>query len=95
MLDIDDFKRVNDVYGHGSGDQVLTDLAELLRAALRGSDVVCRLGGEEFGVIMPSGDADEAFALASRLTDTLAEVEFGPAGRSRSRSASRRAPSTR
>ena len=81
MLDIDDFKRVNDVYGHGSGDQVLTELAELLRAALRGSDVVCRLGGEEFGVIMPNGDADEAFALASRLTDTLAEVEFGPAGK--------------
>ena len=81
MLDIDDFKRVNDVYGHGSGDQVLTDLAELLRAALRGSDVVCRLGGEEFGMIMPSGDADEALALARRLTETLAEVEFGPAGK--------------
>ena len=81
MLDIDDFKRVNDVYGHGSGDQVLTDLAELLRAALRGSDVVCRLGGEEFGMIMPSGGADEALALARRLTDTLAEVEFGPAGK--------------
>ena len=81
MLDIDDFKRVNDVYGHGSGDQVLTDLAELLRAALRGSDVVCRLGGEEFGMIMPSGGADEALALARRLTETLAEVEFGPAGK--------------
>ena len=52
MLDIDDFKRVNDVYGHGAGDQVLTELADLLRVALRGSDVVCRLGGEEFGVIM-------------------------------------------
>ena len=81
MLDIDDFKRVNDVYGHGSGDQVLTDLAELLRMALRGSDVVCRLGGEEFGMIMPSGGADDALALARRLTDTLAEVEFGPAGK--------------
>src|SRR6266550_2706437 len=81
MLDIDDFKRVNDVYGHGTGDQVLRDLADLLRSALRGSDVVCRLGGEEFGVVMPSGDAGEAFALASRLTDTLAEVEFGPAGK--------------
>ena len=81
MLDIDDFKRVNDVYGHGSGDQVLTDLAELLRGALRGSDVVCRLGGEEFGMIMPSGDADDALSLARRLTDTLAEVEFGAAGK--------------
>jgi diguanylate cyclase (GGDEF)-like protein len=81
MLDIDDFKRVNDVYGHGSGDQVLTDLAELLRASLRGSDVVCRLGGEEFGMIMPSGDAADAVTLARRLTEKLAEVEFGPAGK--------------
>jgi diguanylate cyclase (GGDEF)-like protein len=81
MLDIDDFKRVNDVYGHGSGDQVLTDLAELLRGSLRGSDVVCRLGGEEFGMIMPSGDAGDAVTLARRLTDKLAEVEFGPAGK--------------
>ncbi|MFL5922104.1 MAG: diguanylate cyclase [Gaiellaceae bacterium] len=81
MLDIDDFKRVNDVHGHGSGDQVLTDLAELLRVALRGSDVVCRLGGEEFGVIMPSGDAGDALMLARRLTDALADVEFGAAGK--------------
>jgi diguanylate cyclase (GGDEF)-like protein len=81
MLDIDDFKRVNDVYGHGSGDQVLTDLAELLRGVLRGSDVVCRLGGEEFGMIMPGGGATEARALARRLRDSLAEVEFGPAGK--------------
>jgi diguanylate cyclase (GGDEF)-like protein len=81
MLDIDDFKRVNDVYGHGSGDQVLTDLADLLRASLRGSDVVCRLGGEEFGMIMPGGDAADAVTLARRLTDRLAEVEFGAAGK--------------
>ncbi len=81
MLDIDDFKRVNDVYGHGAGDQVLTELADLLRAALRGSDVVCRLGGEEFGVIMAGGDAGDALNLARRLTDTLAEFEFGPAGK--------------
>ncbi|MET0259856.1 MAG: sensor domain-containing diguanylate cyclase, partial [Gaiellaceae bacterium] len=81
MLDIDDFKRVNDVHGHGSGDQVLTDLADLLRGALRGSDVVCRLGGEEFGVIMPSGDAGDALTLARRLTDALDDVEFGPAGK--------------
>jgi diguanylate cyclase (GGDEF)-like protein len=81
MLDIDDFKRVNDVYGHGAGDQVLTELADLLRGALRGSDVVCRLGGEEFGVIMAGGDAGDAVNLARRLTDTLAEFEFGPAGK--------------
>ena len=81
MLDIDDFKRVNDVYGHGTGDQVLRDLADLLRGAVRGSDVVCRLGGEEFGVIIASGDAGDAINLARRLTDSLSTVEFGPAGK--------------
>ena len=80
MLDIDDFKRVNDVHGHGTGDQVLTDLADLLRAAVRGSDVVCRVGGEEFGVIMPSCDAGDALNLGRRLTDGLAEVDLGAAG---------------
>jgi diguanylate cyclase (GGDEF)-like protein len=81
MLDIDDFKRVNDVYGHGCGDQVLTELADLLRAAIRGSDVVCRLGGEEFGVILPSCNAGDACSLARRLTEALAEFEFEPAGK--------------
>jgi diguanylate cyclase (GGDEF)-like protein len=80
MIDIDDFKRVNDVYGHGAGDQVLVELAELLRATLRLSDVVCRLGGEEFGVIMPSCDAADALQLAQRLTEELAAAEFDQAG---------------
>ena len=60
---------------------MLTDLAELLRASMRDSDVVCRLGGEEFGMIMPSGDAGDALGLAMRLTEKLAEVEFGAAGK--------------
>ena len=81
MLDIDDFKRVNDVYGHGTGDQVLRDLADLLRGALRGSDVVCRLGGEEFGVVMPSCDAGDALNLGRRLTDSLDRADFGAAGK--------------
>jgi diguanylate cyclase (GGDEF)-like protein len=53
MLDIDDFKRVNDVCGHGEGDQVLKLLAELLSGLVRASDTVCRVGGEEFAVILP------------------------------------------
>ncbi len=80
MLDIDDFKRVNDVHGHGIGDQVLRELAELLRGAFRDSDVVCRVGGEEFGMIMPSCDAASALGLARRLTASLSAVELGPAG---------------
>jgi len=81
MLDIDDFKKVNDIYGHGTGDQVLRELAEQLKAAVRGSDLVCRLGGEEFGVVMGSCGTEDAVALANRLTERLRELEFGPAGK--------------
>ena len=69
MLDIDDFKRVNDVHGHGAGDEVLCALASELSQTVRGSDVVCRLGGEEFAVILPSCDEAAALGLANRLTE--------------------------
>src|SRR5205823_1165699 len=81
MFDLDDFKRVNDVYGHGAGDQLLLQVSRLALETVRGSDVVCRIGGEEFGVIMPSCDAGDALGLAARLTERLREVEFEPAGR--------------
>ncbi len=81
MLDIDDFKRVNDIHGHGVGDLVLVELVDLLQATVRASDVVCRLGGEEFGVIMASCDAGDALGLARRIVDRLAETEIGPAGK--------------
>jgi diguanylate cyclase (GGDEF)-like protein len=80
MLDIDDFKRVNDVYGHGAGDQVLLALADVLRSSLRLSDVVCRLGGEEFGVIMSSCEAGDALALSERLLERMRDETFEPAG---------------
>jgi diguanylate cyclase (GGDEF)-like protein len=76
MFDLDDFKRVNDVYGHGAGDQMLVQLARVARETVRGSDVVCRIGGEEFGVIMPSCDAADALGLAGRLNDRLRETDF-------------------
>lgn len=81
MLDIDDFKRVNDIYGHGAGDHILVALAEVLEATVRSSDVACRLGGEEFAVILPSCDASDGLGLARRLAVRLAEEEFEPAGR--------------
>jgi diguanylate cyclase (GGDEF)-like protein len=80
MFDLDDFKRVNDVYGHGAGDQLLVQISKLALETVRGSDVVCRIGGEEFGVIMPSCDAGDALALAARFNQRLREVEFEPAG---------------
>src|SRR6478609_96777 len=81
MFDLDDFKRVNDIYGHAQGDELLAELARVAAETVRGSDVVCRIGGEEFGVIMPSCAAGDALGLASRLVDRLAETEFEPAGR--------------
>lgn len=80
MVDIDDFKKVNDVHGHGVGDQVLITLAQILKSTVRGSDVVCRLGGEEFGVIAPSSDAGDALGLSTRLSQRVMETDFDGAG---------------
>jgi diguanylate cyclase (GGDEF)-like protein len=81
VLDIDDFKRVNDVFGHATGDQVLSAIADLLKSTLRGSDVVCRTGGEEFAVIMPSCGAGDALSLASRLQTRLSQLSVEGAGK--------------
>jgi diguanylate cyclase (GGDEF)-like protein len=81
MLDMDDFKVVNDVYGHGVGDQLLTQVADVLRATVRASDVVCRIGGEEFAIIIPSGDVRSSIALAERVGEKLGELEVEAAGR--------------
>ena len=78
MLDIDDFK-LNDVFGHAVGDEVLTRIGDL-RAAVRGTDVVCRIGGEEFAVIVPAARSGHAVAVASRLADRVKEVEVELAG---------------
>jgi diguanylate cyclase (GGDEF)-like protein len=67
LADVDHFKRVNDTYGHLAGDEVLRGLATELRQQVRGSDVVGRFGGEEFVVLLPRADADEACKIADRL----------------------------
>jgi diguanylate cyclase (GGDEF)-like protein len=81
MLDIDDFKRVNDVYGHGSGDEILRSLADTLKDAVRVSDVVYRLGGEEFAIVINSRAPQSAERLAHRLVERVESAEFDPAGR--------------
>ncbi len=81
MLDIDDFKRSNDVYGHATGDDILVQLASTLLSTARGSDVVCRIGGEEFAIIIPVTDSAAARRLAERIVERVATQEFGPAGR--------------
>jgi diguanylate cyclase (GGDEF)-like protein len=81
MLDLDDFKRVNDIYGHGIGDELLLQVADVLRGSVRGTDVVCRVGGEEFAVIVPSGDLASAVVLAERLGAEVARLEVEAVGR--------------
>jgi diguanylate cyclase (GGDEF)-like protein len=80
LLDVDDFKRVNDVYGHPVGDQVLVAFGEVLSAHVRAGDVVCRTGGEEFGVILPNADQREAVHCAERLVGAVRDAVWSIAG---------------
>jgi diguanylate cyclase (GGDEF)-like protein len=67
MIDIDNFKEINDRYGHVEGDRILSALAGAFKTEIRDSDICCRYGGEEFVVIMPLTDLSEAGILAERL----------------------------
>lgn len=77
MLDIDYFKSINDVYGHGFGDLVLKQFAKLLKQLVRRYDVVVRFGGEEFVVISPGTDRPTALSLAQRILDAISLYNFG------------------
>lgn len=79
MVDIDFFKRVNDRFGHQMGDQVLVDVANLIREELRKPDVLGRYGGEEFGVILPETNLKGAWVVAERYRTQVAEYRFGTA----------------
>ena len=76
MLDLDDFKLVNDTFGHLFGDRVLTWTAELIRSTLRGSDIPARYGGDEFAIILPETDHDEARRAAERILEAFREKAF-------------------
>ena len=79
-LDIDHFKRVNDTHGHGVGDQVLQRLAELMRENARSDDVLCRVGGEEFLILLPDASLEVAAQVAERLRERLEHTDIPPAG---------------
>lgn len=71
VIDVDDFKDVNDTHGHAAGDETLVRIARFLEENLRDHDVSCRTGGDEFTVILPGADGPGAALLAARLQDAL------------------------
>ncbi|MNF51899.1 Response regulator PleD [compost metagenome] len=82
FLDIDHFKQINDRHGHKAGDKALCHFARLLSQRLRSSDLFCRLGGEEFAVLLPNTSAEQAASIAQDLCERLAatplELDDGP-----------------
>lgn len=80
MFDLDQFKSINDLRGHAEGDRVLQQFADVLKAQLRASDIVARLGGEEFCVVLPGLHTDAARDVAERVRNGFAELAI-PIGR--------------
>ncbi|MCD4706936.1 MAG: GGDEF domain-containing protein [Candidatus Sabulitectum sp.] len=80
LLDADNFKIVNDEHGHGAGDKVLIDLAGVIRNSVRESDLVFRVGGDEFAIICPETTADDAFRLAEKVREIIEQYPFATGG---------------
>ena len=75
MADIDHFKKFNDMYGHKAGDELLVKLADLLKSKIRGSDIACRYGGEEFILILPESTAEETYKRAEYLREEVKNMK--------------------
>ncbi|MDH4873667.1 diguanylate cyclase [Pseudomonas sp. BN515] len=77
MIDLDHFKEINDTHGHSAGDAVLIAVAGRIQRCLRGSDLLGRLGGEEFAILIPGRSAEELIAVAERIRHTVADSKVG------------------
>jgi diguanylate cyclase (GGDEF)-like protein len=80
ILDVDHFKKINDLYGHSIGDQVLIDLSNTIRSSLRASDSLTRWGGEEFVILCPNTTAEIVSNLAERLRKEISSIKFQEVG---------------
>jgi diguanylate cyclase (GGDEF)-like protein len=80
MIDLDHFKKINDTYGHGVGDDVLRRVGASIRANCRPYDVACRFGGDEFGVILAQSDTSCAEQVSQRILDGISEIKIRAGG---------------
>ncbi|WP_286682836.1 GGDEF domain-containing protein [Sulfurospirillum sp. MES] len=76
MMDIDDFKEVNDTYGHQKGDEVLKTIGNILNQNIREMDLAARYGGEELSVVMPNTKVEEAYEIANRIRKAIESLHF-------------------
>jgi diguanylate cyclase (GGDEF)-like protein len=76
FVDLDGLKSINDTFGHRAGDQALIEVAGLLERGVRKSDVVARIGGDEFGILLECADEKSAHETAARLVDMIADCDF-------------------
>lgn len=74
MLDLDEFKKVNDTYGHAAGDQTLATFAQIAKKVIRNQDLFGRFGGEEFMLLLPDTDLDQAISIANRICHEVAST---------------------
>jgi len=81
VFDLDDFKAINDRIGHLAGDAVLAEAADRVRSVVRSADIACRVGGDEFAVILPESTLDDADQLYRRLLDAVSSQPIGGAGK--------------
>ena len=80
MIDADDFKSINDLHGHDRGDEALQRIAATIKANVRDDDLVGRIGGEEFGVLLVGADFATAKGVAERIRHAITAIAFEPGG---------------
>ena len=83
VFDLDDFKAINDRIGHLAGDAVLAEVAERVRSVVRSADIACRVGGDEFGIILPESTLADAEQLSRRMQQAVASRPIGDVGEMR------------
>jgi len=82
VIDADDFKQVNDKFGHQQGDKALQLILNAIKSATRDTDLIGRIGGEEFAILLPCTDSDTANIIAERIRNAVASASFAPEGTS-------------